>query len=248
MRFTDPLIRATLVRRYKRFLADARLADGTPVTAHCPNPGSMMGLQAPGSEVWLSPARSPSRTLRYTLELVRSSGGLVGINTGHPNRIAEEAIRGGSIPELTGYTSIRREVPYGRNSRIDLLLEAEDRPRCLVEVKNVHLKREGDRRHGVAEFPDSVTARGAKHLAELARAAQEGQRAVMLYVVQRADCDRFRLADDIDPAYAHAFESALGRGVEALCYGCKVTRRSIDIVRQLPVEVGARQRRAAQQR
>lgn len=239
MRFVDPLIRATLVRRYKRFLADACLDDGTPVTAHCPNPGSMMGLQAPGSEIWLSPARTPSRALRYTLELVRVADGLVGINTGHPNRIAEEAIRNGSIPELASYESIRREVPYGRNSRIDLLLESDGRPRCLVEVKNVHLKRTAGP-HGVAEFPDSVTTRGAKHLAELADAAEQGQRAVMLYIVQRADCDRFRLADDIDPSYARAFEAALARGVEALCYGCKVDCRAIDLDRRLPIETGPR--------
>ncbi|MFO0997650.1 MAG: DNA/RNA nuclease SfsA [Alphaproteobacteria bacterium] len=240
MRFTDPLIRATLVRRYKRFLADACLEDGTPITAHCPNPGSMMGLQEPGSEIWLSPARSPTRALRYTLELVRVPGGLVGINTAHPNRIAEEAIRAGSIPELGGYGSMRREVRYGRNSRIDLLLEADGRPPCLVEVKNVHLKRGEDPR-GIAEFPDSVTARGAKHLAELADAVEAGQRAVMLYIVQRADCDRFRLAEDIDPTYARAFESALARGVEALCYACTITHRSIDVDRRLPIETGARQ-------
>jgi sugar fermentation stimulation protein A len=236
MRFTDPLIRATLVRRYKRFLADAHLDDGTPVTAHCPNPGSRMGLKEPGAEVWLSPARSTSRALRYTLELVRVPDGLVGINTGHPNRIAEEAIRSASILELAGYPSIRREVPYGRNSRIDLLLEASDRPRCLVEVKNVHLKRGSGRGAGIAEFPDSVTSRGAKHLAELAQAVRDGQRAVMLYIVQRADCDRFRLADDIDPAYARAFKAALAGGVEALCYDCTVTCHSIGIARRLPIE------------
>ena len=248
MRFADPLIRATLIRRYKRFLADVRLEDGTTVVAHCPNPGSMMGLQTSGSEIWLSPARSASRSLRYTLELVRVPSGLVGVHTGHPNRIAEEAIRGGSIPELAEYASIRREVPYGRNSRIDLLLEASRQPACLVEVKNVHLKRDGDGSAGFAEFPDSVTARGTKHLAELADAVQEGRRAVMLYIVQRADCDRFRLAEDIDPAYARAFESALSRGVEALCYGCTVTCHSIDVARRLPIETGAVLARPAKRR
>jgi sugar fermentation stimulation protein A len=199
----------------------------------------MMGLQAPESEIWLSPARSASRRLRYTLELVRVPGGLVGVNTGHPNRLAEEAIRSGTIPALRGYASIRREVPYGQNSRIDLLLEDGKRPACLVEVKNVHLKRRGEGQGGPAEFPDCVTARGAKHLAELARAVEAGQRAVMLYIVQRADCDRLRMADDIDPAYARAFEVALASGVEALCYACTVTERSIDVARPLPIETGS---------
>ena len=232
MRFPNPLVRATLLRRYKRFLADVRLEDGTELTAHCPNSGAMMGLNAPGSEVWLSPARSTGRKLPYTLELV-DAGGLVGVNTGWPNVLAEEAIRQHRIPELIGYESIRREVPYGRNSRIDLLLEGSGRPPCLVEVKNVHLRR-GD--GAVAEFPDCVTARGAKHLVELQDMVADGRRAVMLYVVQREDCDRFRLAADLDPGYAAAFAAARAGGVEALCYGCKVGREAIELTRPLPIE------------
>lgn len=232
MRFPTPLVRATLLRRYKRFLADVRLEDGTEATAHCPNSGTMMGLNAPGSEVWLSPARSPGRKLPYTLELVRA-GSLVGVNTGRPNTLAEEAIRAGRIPELTGYEAIRREVPYGKNSRIDILLEGGGRPPCLVEVKNVHLRRG---RETAAEFPDCVTARGAKHLVELQDMVADGRRAVMLYVVQREDCARFRLAADLDPAYAAAFTVARAAGVEALCYSCKVGLEAIELAGPLPID------------
>lgn len=232
MHFPSPLVRATLLRRYKRFLADVRLEDGTELTVHVANPGAMMGLNAPGSEVWLSPARNPQRKLPYTLELVRA-GGLVGVNTGWPNALAEEAIRGGLIPELAGYPSLRREVRYGKNSRIDILLEGGGRPPCLVEVKNVHLRR-GE--NTVAEFPDCVTARGAKHLVELQDMVKEGHRAVMLYVVQREDCDRFRLAADLDPVYAAGFAAARAGGVEALCYSCKVGPEVLELAGPLPIE------------
>jgi len=236
MKFAAPLIRATLIKRYKRFLSDHLLADGTEVTAHVANTGAMLGLHEPGMETWLSPANDPKRKLKFTWELVRAAkgkNGLVGINTQHPNNLAAEAIADGTVSELAGYPTIRREVRYGsRKSRIDLLLEADDRPPCYVEVKNVHL-----RRSGPAEFPDSVTARGAKHLLELKDMVQEGARAVMLYTVQRADCDAFRLADDIDPDYAAAFADARAGGVEALCYSCKLDETGIWLDRALPINV-----------
>ena len=236
MNFPDPLLRGRLVRRYKRFLADVRLDDGDDVvTAHCPNSGAMLGLDAPGSEVWVSPARNPARKLRYTLEMVRVGGGLVGVNTQHPNALVREALEAGRIPELAGYTRIRREIRYGRNSRIDLLLEAPDRPPCYVEVKNVHLKRDGDGRDGTAEFPDAVTARGTKHLGELMDMVAAGARAVIFYVVQRQDCARFRVAADIDPAYNAAFETALSTGVEALCYACRLSPTGIVLGAPLPL-------------
>ncbi len=171
MQFPEPLIRGTLIRRYKRFLADVELDSGEAVTAHCANSGSMMGLAEPGAEVWLSPARNPKRKLRHSWELIRVGDGLVGIHTGHPNRIVEEAVRAGRIDGLAGYGGIRREVRYGKNSRIDLLLEGGGRAPCYVEVKNVTL-----RRGGRAEFPDAVTARGTKHLGELARVVADGGR------------------------------------------------------------------------
>ncbi len=231
MRFPDPLLPGTLVRRYKRFLADVTLQSGEAVTAHCANPGAMTGLNAPGIEVWLSPARNPDRKLRYSWELARIGSGLVGINTMHPNRIVAEAIEGGAIGELTGYDAMRREVKYGRNSRIDLLLQSDRRPDCYVEIKNVHLKRDGR----AAEFPDSVTARGAKHLAEMTDMVAAGARAVMVYLVQREDCDVFRIAADIDPTYAAALDRARAAGVEAVCYACRLSTEAIEVDGPLPL-------------
>jgi sugar fermentation stimulation protein A len=232
MQFLQPLQPARLVRRYKRFLADVELADGRMATVHCPNPGSMMGLDEPGSEVWLTPATSATRKLPYSWELIRVDGGLVGINTGRPNALAEEAIRAGQIAELRGYTDLRREVTYGASSRIDLLCRRDGDPACYVEVKNVHLKRSD-----AAEFPDCVTARGSKHLRELAGMVAGGQRAVMLYIVQRSDCRRFAIAADIDPAYADGLRRAVDAGVEAICYACRVDLGGITVTESLPVDL-----------
>lgn len=224
MRFPRPLVRGVLLRRYKRFLADIRLMDGTEITAHCANPGAMLGIADSGAEVWLLPVADPKRKLAFSWEVVRVGDYLVGVNTGHPNAIAAEAITMGRIPALAGYATLRREVKYGRNSRIDLLLESPGRPICYVEVKNVHLKRGAE-----AEFPDCVTARGAKHLAELSDAVAGGHRAMMLYIVQRNDCRGFRIAADLDPAYELALRNAREAGVEVLCYDCRVTLDGIEI-------------------
>lgn len=234
MKFPDPLLHGTLVKRYKRFLADVVLDSGEAITAHCANSGSMLSVNAPGSEVWLSPARNPERKLRYTWEMIRVNGGLVGINTQHPNALAAEAVAAGVLPELAGYATFRREVRYGRNSRIDLLLEADGRPPCYVEVKNVTMRRDLTAA-GPAEFPDAVTARGAKHLDELADMAAEGHRAVMLFLVQRDDCRRFAVAADIDPAYAAGLARARAAGVETLCYGCRLSPTEIAVDRPIPL-------------
>ncbi len=230
MIFPDPLIEGRLIRRYKRFLADVELSTGETITAHCANPGSMLGLNAPGSPVWLSPSRNPKRKLKYSWELIQVDGHLVGINTAHPNGLVEEAITAGKIPELANYGKLRREVKYGRNSRIDLLLSDDGRPDCYVEVKNVHLKRSQ-----LAEFPDSVTARGAKHLEELGDMVEAGHRAVMFYLVQRPDCTAFQIAADIDPTYDTALSRALARGVETICYQCRITTEGIEVDRPLPL-------------
>lgn len=236
MRFSTPLIQGRLIRRYKRFLADVDLA-GEIVVAHVPNSGSMLGLDAPGSAVWLSRSDNPKRKLAYTLELVEADGGLVGVNTGHPNALVAAGIAAGTIPELAGYARLRREVKYGRNSRIDVLLEDEARPPCYVEVKNVHLRRP-DRHDGrAAEFPDCVTARGAKHLEEMTAMVAAGCRAVMVYLVQRTDCSHFRVAADLDPAYFAGLRRALDSGVEALCWSCAIGPESIELDRPLPVRL-----------
>jgi sugar fermentation stimulation protein A len=231
MRFSAPLVRSTLIRRYKRFLADVTLDGGEMVTVHVANPGAMLGLVDPGNEVWLSPATNPARKLAWNWEMVRVGGALVGVNTAHPNLIATEAVAAGAIPEPAGYPMRRREVKYGKNSRIDLLLEADNRPVCFVEVKNVHMARDGQ-----ACFPDSVTARGAKHLEEMSAMVRTGARAVMLFLVQRNDCPSFTLADDIDPDYARAFDRALAAGVEAVCYACRLSLTEIALDGALAID------------
>ena len=232
MEFPDPLIPGRLIKRYKRFLADVELRGGEIVTAHCANSGSMLNVKEPGSEVWLSPARNPDRKLRYTWELIKIGDTLVGINTALPNSIVEEAIVEGKIPELMGYESLRREVTYGKNSRIDSLLEDPLHPTCYVEVKNVTLKR-GLGETNLVEFPDSVTTRGAKHLAELSDMITDGHRSVMVYLVQRQDGDTFTIAEDIDPAYKTALDKAMSIGVEILCYQCVLDTKKIEISKPL---------------
>ena len=237
MRFSQTLIEGRLVRRYKRFLADIELAGGEMVTAHCANPGSMMGLAAPGARVWLSRATNPKRKLAYSWELIEVDLGhgpaLVGINTSSPNGAVAAAITRGLIPELAGYAEMRREVRYAGNSRVDILLEDPGRAPCYVEIKNVHLMR----RAGLAEFPDSVTALGAKHLNALAGMVKNGARAVMVYFVQRGDADRLTLAHDIDPAYAAAFHAARDTGVEAIAVASTVSLEGLALPRPIAVEV-----------
>jgi len=232
MKFPDPLVRGTLIKRYKRFLADIDLDGGKTVTAHCANSGSMLSVDAPGSEVWLSPARNPERKLRYTWELIRVGDGLVGINTSRPNHLVAEAVADGTIGELGGYSRLRREVRYGTNSRIDLLLEGSGRSPCFVEVKNVTMKRDGAT---AVEFPDAVTARGTKHLKELTHVVEGGERAVMMYLVQREDGRELAFAEDIDPAYGAALREATAAGVEVLCYGCRLTTDEIRVAAPVPV-------------
>lgn len=235
MRFSAPLTPATLIRRYKRFLADVTLPTDETITAHVANPGAMTGLDAPGSRVWLSKSDNAKRKLPYSWELVEVDFGdgpeLVGVNTGHPNRLVAEALAAKAIPDLSDYDSVRREVKYGRNSRIDFLLEGGGRPPCYLEIKNVHLMRSA----GLAEFPDCVTQRGAKHLDELATMVAGGARAVMLFLIQIGSTRRFALARDIDPAYGKAFDRARATGVEALAWKCAISRDGIDVAAPVPL-------------
>lgn len=237
MRFQHPLIRGRLIRRYKRFLAEVEFEDGEIITASCPNTGSMLGLSAPGSYIWLSTSDSPTRKYRHTWELVENDLGdgpvLVGINSSLPNRLVENAIAAGTLETLGGYESLKREQAYGKASRIDLLLEDPVKGRAYVEIKNVHMMRES----GLAEFPDAVTQRGLRHLQELGDMAEAGHRAVMVYLIQRGDARGLRMASDIDPAYAAGLSSAIERGVEALAYRCEVTCEEIRVTDQVPLKL-----------
>jgi sugar fermentation stimulation protein A len=236
MQFTSTLIPATLARRYRRFLADVVLETGEVATVHVANPGAMTGLDRPLSRVWLSDSGNPLRKCPYSWELVEADLGsgpeLIGVNTGQPHQLVGEALEAGLIPELRDYPSVRREVKYGENSRVDFLLEdPARRRRCYLEVKNVHLMR----KPRLAEFPDSVTDRGAKHLRELAAVRASGARAVLLFVIQIPSADRFVVAGDIDPAYAAAFAQARARGVEMLAWRCAVNLGGIEITAPVPI-------------
>jgi sugar fermentation stimulation protein A len=234
MRFAAPLLEGRLAQRYKRFLADIDLASGERVTAHCANPGAMLGLTAAGNRVLVSRSTNPKRKLAFSWEIVEATFGgapqLVGINTARPNALVAEALAAGALPPLTGYERVRAEVGYGRNSRVDFLLEAEGRPPCYLEVKNVHFMR----RPGLAEFPDCVAARSAKHLRELADMVAAGARAVLVYVIQM-EADRFDVARDIDPAYDAAFAAARAAGVESYAYACRVTPDEITIAEEVEI-------------
>jgi sugar fermentation stimulation protein A len=221
-----------LLRRYKRFFADIETREGEKLTVHCPNPGSMRGLIREGAAVRCSSSDDPRRKLRHTLEMIRAGRIWVGLHTGRANSLAEVALRGGAIQALSGYRRMRREVATPQGSRLDFLLEEhpEDPRPAWIEVKSVTLA-EGS----LARFPDSVTERGRRHVMALAALAESGARAVMLFVVQRADCDRIEPADDIDPAYGAALREAVGRGVEVLAVGARVTARSIRVEGALPV-------------
>lgn len=231
MLFDPPLLEGRLIARYKRFLFDAELEDGTVITGNCPNTGSMLGLTAPGSRIFMSVHDKPTRKYPHQFEMIEADGTLVGVNTGMPNRIAEEAILARLIPSLSPYPLLAREKRYGVNSRIDILLSGEGLPTAYVEVKNVHFSRTT----GLAEFPDTKTERGAKHLDELGAMAEAGHRAVMLYVIQRDDCSAFRICADLDPAYAKAFERAKARGVEAYALDCIVSQSQITAKSLIPV-------------
>lgn len=229
MLFPQPMKRGRLIQRYKRFLADVAFEDGSETTVHVPNPGAMLGLNAPGLKVWCSDSGSTTRKLPLTWELVETDGGLVGVNTHNPNRIVAEALRAGAVAEVAGYDAIRPEVKYGEASRIDFLLEHPGRPPLWLEVKNVHFMRTP----GLAEFPDCVAARSAKHLREMAAKVAQGHRAVQLFVIQRTDADRFDTAGDIDPTYHAALRQAADAGVEVLAYACDLTAQSVTLAQRV---------------
>ena len=234
MKFSQPLESGRLVKRYKRFLADIELDSGETITAACPNTGSMLGCNLPGSRVWLSCSDNPTRKYRHTWELVEAHPGIiVGINTNRPNRLVVEAIETKVITELSGCSEIKTEVRYGNeNSRIDILLDGNSKkPRCYVEVKNVTAAVES----GIALFPDAISERGSKHLRELMAMVAAGFRAVLVFCVQRGDVSEVRPADNIDPVYGKTLRQALANGVEVIAYRARVSPQEIVLVQKIPV-------------
>ena len=224
MRFQTPLIPGRLIRRYNRFLSDIRLDSGEVVKAHCPNPGAMLGLKDEGLKVWLEPNDDPKKKLKYGWRLVEfENGHWAGIDTGVPNRVVKEALEARQVAEVAAYETVRPEVKYGVGSRVDFLLTQDGLPDAYVEVKSVTLCRKA----GLAEFPDTVTTRGRKHLEDLGAMARAGHRAVMLYLVQRTDCTRISLAEDYDAAYVAAFRAATADGLEVIALGCRITPEEI---------------------
>ena len=230
MQFEPPLIRATLIKRYKRFLADVRLEDGREVTAHVANPGAMTGVKDPGLSIWVQPTSNPKRKLKFSWMLVdHGAGHFSGVDTTLANRVVAEALADGRIGDSTAYPDIKPEQKYGTNARVDFLLSGGPDPDLYLEVKNVHLSR----KPGLAEFPDSVTARGTKHLQELTKVIKDGKRARMIYLVQRTDATAFALASDIDPTYASAFREAVGSGLEVQVYDCVIRPEAITLGKRL---------------
>ncbi len=232
MIFPEPLLPATFLRRYKRFLVDVELADGATLTAHCPNSGSLLSCTGPGWPVLLSDSHNPKRKLRFTWEMIHNGRCWIGINTHRANALAAEAIAAGRIPELAGYPSLRREVRHGERSRVDLLLE-DGEHRCWVEVKNVTLVDAAGR----YAFPDAPTERGRRHLAELTARVAEGDRAAMLFVIQRSDGSHLVPAADIDPAYAAALRRARDAGVELLSWRAEVRPEGIELVEAVELRI-----------
>jgi len=225
MKFSNNLIKAKFVKRYKRFFSDHILENGQLVTAHCPNTGAMTGVAKEGITSWLSESNDPKRKLKWTWELTQENNTIVGVNTHNPNKIIQEAINNNEIKQLLNYKNLKREVKYGVNSKIDIFLQDDNKSDCYVEIKNVHLSR----KKGIAEFPDGITSRGTKHLKELANVAQDGGRAVMLYLIQRNDCNYFKIAEDIDVEYGKAFIDALNAGVEVICLDTILNTNGINI-------------------
>ena len=230
MKFKERLLQGTLIKRYKRFFIDIKYKNKT-ITAHCPNSGSMMGLQKKNNKVWFSESDNPKRKLKYTLEIIEVNKKLVGINTQSPNKIVLEAFKQKKIKKFYKYNNIKSEVKFSDNTRFDFLI-SNSKVKCFVEVKNVTLVRENE----IAEFPDAITSRGTKHLNELINAKKKGYQSYLLYLIQREDCKSFKIAKDIDEEYKIAYDKALKNGVKILCYDCKLNNEEIKINNQIDHE------------
>ena len=230
MKFNKKLLQGTLIKRYKRFFVDINYKKKI-ITAHCPNSGSMMGLLEKGNKVWFSLSNNPKRKLKYTLEIIEVKNEKIGINTLLTNKIVFEALINKKIETLNKFNNIKPEVRFSDKTRFDFLL-SNSKEKCFLEVKNVTLLRE----RKIAEFPDAVTSRGTKHLNELCDAKKKGYQSYILYLIQREDCDSFKIAEDIDEDYKNAFVNALKTGVKILCYDCKLNNEEIKLNKQINYE------------
>jgi len=230
MRFTDNLLAGTLIKRYKRFFVDVKV-NNQIITAHCPNTGSMLGLLDKNNKIWISQSNNPKRKLKFTLELIKVKDSMVGVNTIFANKIVFEALNNKTIKEFSKFENIKREAVYDTNTRFDFMLKKNER-KVFLEVKNVTLST----KENLAEFPDAITSRGTKHLIKLLEAKKKGYESYMLYLIQRDDCDSFKIAEDIDKKYKIAFSKALKSGVKVLCYDCKLNNGEIKLNKQINYE------------
>ena len=227
MKFKERLLQGTLIKRYKRFFADIKYKKEV-ITAHCPNSGSMMDLLNKGNKTWFSKSSNPKRKLKYTLEIIEVKKNLVGINTFLSNKIVLEALNSKKIKSLIHYKNVKPEAYFSKNTRFDFLI-SNNKKKCFLEVKNVTLVRNKK----IAEFPDAITLRGTKHLIELVNAKKMGFESCILYLIQRQNCDSFKLADDIDRNYKIAFDNAIKAGVDMLCYDCKISDEEVKLNNQI---------------
>ena len=230
MKFKERLLQGTLVKRYKRFFADIKYKNKI-ITAHCPNSGSMMGLLDKDNKAWFSLSNNPNRKLKYTLEMIEVKNKKVGINTLLTNKIVLEALKYKKIDSLIKFNHIKTESKFSDGTRFDFLL-SNNKEKCFLEVKNVTLLREKK----IAEFPDAITERGTKHLNELCNAKKKGYQSYILYLIQRENCDSFKIARDIDEEYKIAFSNALKSGVKVLCYDCKLNSEEIKLNKRINYE------------
>tara|TARA_Y100000590_G_scaffold421580_1_gene525404 strand:- start:11 stop:706 length:696 start_codon:yes stop_codon:yes gene_type:complete len=230
MEFKEKLLQGTLIKRYKRFFVDIKISNKI-ITAHCPNSGSMLGLLNKGNKVWFSISDNPKRKLKYTLEIIEVKKNLVGINTLFANKIILEALKNKKIKSLADFSKIKTEIQFSKKTRFDFLI-SNNKEKCFLEIKNVTLSREKN----IAEFPDSITSRGTKHLNELIVAKNKGFKSYILYLIQREDCESFKIANDIDKEYKLAFDEALKSGVKILCYDCKLSTKEIKLNNQINYE------------
>ena len=231
MNFKKKLISGELIKRYKRFFLDVKI-DNKTVTAHCPNTGSMMGLLEKGNKVWLSKSDNPKRKLKYTLQVIESNGSKVGVNTHLTNKIALDAIYKSKIQNFKNYNFVKQEIKFGNNTRFDFLLTKKNK-KIFIEVKNVTLSRQ----KGIAEFPDAITSRGQKHIQELLNANKQGYNIYLLFVIQRDDCNKLKIAKDIDPKYCDLLTKAVKKNLNILCYDCKFSTKGIKLNRKVKFKI-----------